>query len=1022
MLTTPTLKRESESKDVDFYLSEQRTLNFYLWEHRGRGWDVYDSEVFLEPAFHPFHFDSDLSVSSYFDDPLKMFFHYFKKGLTEGLKPSVSGSTFFPFESGETTTDELKELKPIIISIKVSSEGKTSLLQLKQFLVNLSYCHYPVGFEIIGLMSTIELQLTCFEPDLTNVLQQTQVHFPFLSVAKDVDKLSSFWNQKAAKTMVDFGLEQEFMRPLQVYSSLEPDPLTGVIGSLEELREGEIGILQVLFQAVRNPWGESIIHSVSDEKGKSLIADAPEMVSLAREKVNQPLFACVVRVGAQAISQERSTNIAKNISSGLKIVTRPESNSLIPLSETDYRVSEHENDLLLRRSHRTGMILNAMELGMIVHPPSSSIISPKIQKSQQNAKAVPREVIGNVLVLGENVYRNSHTVVTLSLEQRLRHVYIIGATGTGKSTLLLNLVRQRAEEESFVLLDPHGDLIDKVLEYLPEKRYDDIIVFDPADAEYPVGFNILQTRSEVEKNVLASDLVSIFKRFSTSWGDQMSAVLGNAISVMLESPRPLTLIDLRHFLADSIFRKSVLETVADSHVRYFWEKEFPLLKGNSENSILTRLDSFLRPKIIRNIIQQSEGLNFFDIVNGKKILLVKLAQGIIGEENAHLLGSLLISKLHQIILARQLQNEEEREPFFLYLDEFQNFITPSMTAILSGGRKYMSSITMCHQDLKQLWNYDTGLANSVISNAATRICFRLGDFDAEKLQSGFSFFDSSDLQNLGVGEAICRVEQKDHDFNLRTFEAPKIAVEEGRKKREMIISISRNKYGLRGMKDIELGYEPKAALQKPIQSSVSSSKGLKKIHSVSEKTYEIREPLTKTIFGQDESRRKEISQHRYLQTLIKKMAEQRGYRAVVEEPTPDGSGRVDVGLERHGKKIAVEISVTTGDIQELHNVEKCLKAGYGTVIVCSAENKNLEAIRKFTSEKLEKTELDKVKFFEPQELFLFLDQQVAESSSSEQRIKGYRVKVKYEAVSEVEKKQKREAVAQVIVNAIKRIK
>ena len=213
--------------------------------------------------------------------------------------------------------------------------------------------------------------------------------------------------------------------------------------------------------------------------------------------------------------------------------------------------------------------------------------------------------------------------------------------------------RTGAATSTHALIDPHGDLIDQVLARVPESRVTDVILVDPADTEFPVGFNILSAHSELEKTLLASDLVAVFRRLSTSWGDQMTSVLSNAVLAFLESTKGGTLADLRRFLVEADFRKEFLQTVRDPEVVYYWEKEFPLLSGKPQAPLLTRLDSFLRPRLVRNMVTQPTSLDFTSIMNEGRILLVKLAQGAIGEENAALLGSLFVSKIHQLALGRQ---------------------------------------------------------------------------------------------------------------------------------------------------------------------------------------------------------------------------------------------------------------------------------------------------------------------------------------------------------------------------------
>jgi len=198
--------------------------------------------------------------------------------------------------------------------------------------------------------------------------------------------------------------------------------------------------------------------------------------------------------------------------------------------------------------------------------------------------------------------------------------------------------------------------------------------------------------------------------------------------------------------------------------------------------------------VIRYMVAQKEGLDFQNILDGRKIFLAKLAHGLIGMENAYLLGTIITSKFHQAAMARQARDISERENFYLYIDEFQNFVTESMTEILSGARKYGFGLILAHQELRQLFARDSELANSVISNPGTRICFRMGDFDAKKLTDGFSAFDAKDLQNLSVGEAIARIERADYDFNLKTSVPPDISPEVAQNRREKLIALSRQKY------------------------------------------------------------------------------------------------------------------------------------------------------------------------------------------------------------------------------------
>lgn len=791
---------DNEQDNEPLTLAEQLTINFYNWERRGRGWNVWGYPVELEPPYVPFFHTLPFEPEEIDDGRKPTFLSSIADKFQKKSLPSPKESQpalidysddIVPSPSNDNST--LSE-----ISITLLPHQKITFDSAEQFLLNLSNCSSPLSFEIIGTKESISVRFTCRSTDLLQLRQQVKAYFPDSVLSEEIEPLENICNYEHENAVIDFGLSHEFMRPLRTFIGFDPDPLIGIIGAMEDLEESEVGVFQILFQAVRNPWTESIQRSVIDYEGNPFFVDSPEMVHLAKEKIRKPLFGAVIRVAGQSLRSERAWDIAKGIGGGLTQLANPQSNELIPLTNDDYDDHLHWNDLLARQTHRSGMILNSEELVSLLHLPSMSVRASKLSRETKKTKPVPDIATGHNFIIGENVHQGKRTAVTLSTAQRLRHMYLIGATGTGKSTLLLNQIVQDIESGLGVaVLDPHGDLIDRIIGHIPEERHKDVVLLDPSDSDWPVGLNILTAHSKIEKTVLSSDLVAAFKRLSTSWGDQMTSVLGNAVLAFLESNKGGTLVDLRHFLVEPAYRKTFLETVKDQSVVYYWQKEFPLLTSKPLGPILTRLDTFLRPKLIRNMVAQKNGLIFEDILNNKKIFLAKLSHGLIGEENSYLLGSLIVSKIQQAAMARQSKELSTRDEFYMYIDEFHNFITPSMASILSGARKYGLGLVLAHQELRQLWNRDTEIGNSVISNPCTRICFRLGDFDAKKLEDGFSTFDARDLQNLGVGEALCRIERNDYDFNLKTtiLKAPdsKLASE----RRDRITTLSRERYAVR---------------------------------------------------------------------------------------------------------------------------------------------------------------------------------------------------------------------------------
>jgi len=484
-------------------------------------------------------------------------------------------------------------------------------------------------------------------------------------------------------------------------------------------------------------------------------------------------------------------------------------------------------------------------------------------------------------------------------------------------------------------------------------------------------------------------------------------------------------------LVEKEFRESFLKTVKDKEVIYYWQKEFPLLSSNPQAPILTRLDIFLKSKILRNIVCQKENkLDFFKIMNEGKIFLAKLSQGIIGQENSYLLGSLIVSVIHKAALSRQTIEEKQRKNFYLYLDEFQDFITPSMALILSGARKYHLGLILAHQELQQLIDKDKNVASSVLSNPYIRICFRVGETDAKRLAQGLSFFDEKDLQNLSVGEAICRIEKAEFDFNLKTILPEEIDPEIAQRRKEEIIKLSREKYaskrseiesfieGLIKEKEI-LKPEEKIKPKPVITPQVIEEVEKEVLKEIPKPAYEkLKEITTEIKTETDKFLGKGGPKHKYLQQLIKKFAQEKGYKAEIEKVLPTGE-KVDISLKKDKTKIACQICLTTPESYEIENIKKCLKAGYEKIIVISTQKRILKNLKDLALKEIEKESQKKLMFFTPEEFFSFFEK---EAMVKEDIVAGYKVKIRYQPLSEEEQKEKSEAISKVILKSLKKLK
>jgi hypothetical protein len=1023
-------------------LDEQLTEQFRQWELRGRGWQVFTEPVEPEPPFVPFH-GHFLPATRPVDDGARP---TFLSSLVQRLSQKLS--TEKPPAPVEPEPEEEPEPTPLIrkslVELQASLPDKLDISKdaFEQFLLNLSLCREPIAFELVGTHKKISTQFVASANDAPLLRRQLQAYFPEAVFVPREGGLEQTWEASTGDEMlaVEFGLKHEFMLPLQ---SGRLDPFIGIVGALAELRAGELGLFQVLFQPVQNAWAESIVNSVTHADGKPFFVNSPELAGAAENKIARPLYAAVVRILICADEFSRIVQLARDLAGSLRVFAHPNGNELIPLHNDDYPFEEHIEDVLRRQTRRTGMLLNSDELVGFVHLPSTAVRSPAFQRQSVKSKSAPTIVRQQGLLLGENDHAGQTVEVRLSAEQRTRHTHIIGASGTGKSTLLFNLIRQDIENgEGIAVLDPHGDLIDRILGIIPPERIDDVVLLDPADESHSVGFNILSAHSHLEKNLLASDLIAVFQRLSTSWGDQMNSVLQNAILAFLESDRRGTIADLRRFLIETPFRNEFLKSVKDSEIVYYWQKSFPHLSGNkSIGSILTRLDTFLAQKPIRHMVSQPENrLDFAHIMDSGKIFLAKLPEGLLGRENSCLLGTLLISKFQQIAMSRQAQQITARRDFWLYIDEFANFITPTMAEILSGARKYRIGLTLAHHELHQLQR-NPEVASAVMAHPYTRIVFRVGDDDAKKLAEGFSYFESKDLRNLETGQAMCRIERSDFDFNLTIPLPDKPDEAAAATRRQEVVTVSREKYGTTRA-DVEAmlaksratspANEPPAPAKKvsvttpvpsePVKTAEASAAAvppevLLPVVMPEPKAAVISEKKTP---GALADLGKGGEQHKAIQQRIKEAAEALGFYSIIEKQIAGSQESVDLLLERGDHIIACEISISTTIDHEVGNIRKCLKAGLPQVaIICVSEDR-LQKISAAVSGSLGTEAAAQVAYYQSDQFIAHLKTVPVDVPKEKTTVRrGYKVRRSAPALTEAELRQRERIANQTMADSMR---
>jgi excisionase family DNA binding protein len=956
---------------------EQFAESFRLWEIRGRGWQIFDCETQLEPVFSRF-IPPRKAVNPTDDGRMPTLFGRLFSNINNAKL--LSGDANLPSESSENLRSPINSYeKTFSYRIHLPNELKFLSEQTEQLLLNLASSASFIGFEIIGTSQEVFLQIACPETQKSAVFSLLKNHLPTADSrdSENAIRENLFPNRTNESIVIDFGLRREWFIPLPSGKSFATDALLPLIAAMEELAEGETLCLQVLFCRVRGNWQQAVRETIFDQAGKPVFANLNNYLAGIKEKLSNPLLAASVRLAARSDSKEKSLWLARQTSAFFRQFSAPDGNELIPLKCDELPEESHLQSFLNRTSHRNGMLLSARELAAIVHLPSDAVKSAKLRRDENLTKPAPEFASKGNVILGENIHRGKSMLVKLSPEQFKRHIFIGGGSGGGKSTILCNLASQIIEQEgNCCVIDSAGDLIDDVMTRIPERRIRDTIVLDVSDSDYPVGFNPLEAHSDAEKYLLSSDLVSLFRRYSSAWGSIMEAATAHAVNAFLFNSRVGNLLDLKRFLIEKDFRRDILQTVEDDSVRYFWEHEASGINAKSLSSVLIRLDAFLRHPLIRNIVCQKQSkLNFREILDGK-ILLVKISQGLIGQENAALIGTLLSNKLYQIALSRQDTEIEKRKSFMIFADEIQNYQSPSLGLCLASTRKYAVSFALATQSLRIL---DTEIAESILTNCYTRICFRLGDEDARRFAQGFSSFTAEDLQRLSIGQSIARIDRADFDFRLKTFPLSEISPETAEKRKKAVIEYTRKTYATpKAEVEAEILSRQQTAnnplIETPFKHKSQSPliKAVKVSQGQDERTSQTNVESNDFDNSAKHNQGRGGQHHQELQAVIRRMAESYGFRVEIEKGVLGGAGSVDVSLERENLKIACEVSVTSTTDYETKNILKCLAAGYDYAIVAVSNQKKLPALntRLYSAVPLEQQE--KVKALSLTGLLTFL--------------------------------------------------
>jgi hypothetical protein len=656
-----------------------------------------------------------------------------------------------------------------------------------------------ISFEIVARDKYIQFYV--FVPKHLKDFVEGQIYAQYPTVeinevddytAFDIDSAQNFACAELTSTKPD-------VYPIKLFSDFEVDPISGITSVMSKLNPGEQVWLQVIMRPIGDEWqerGNQMISNIRSGKssgisafsksamkmfstaGKMFVTQAINPgaeVTTAEEKIALPgtveealkgIEFKIMKLGYQ--TKMRLAAIAgdpvsakikvENVAATFKQFNTTNANGF-KISNVTLNDKSALKEYTARVFEDGGNILNISELASIYHFPHQTVETPNIVWSGAKKSEPPAHLplsestpADELTVLGETTFRNNFKLFGIRQDDRRRHIYIVGKSGTGKSVLLENMaINDIYKGRGVIVVDPHGEFAEKTISCIPDERADDVVVFDPADRGFPIAFNLLEHVEDDFKGMVASGFVGIFKKiFGHSWGPRLEHILRNTVLALLDYPES-TMLDIPKMLTENHFRDKVVGYVKDPVIKDFWTLEFAQydskFRTEAVSPILNKIGQFLATATIRNIVGQPHStLDIREIMDQKKIMIVNLSRGKIGEDNSALLGAMMITKIQLAAMSRADVTVDKRPDCFLYVDEFQNFATESFAVILSEARKYHLDLTIANQYIAQM---PEEVRDAVFGNAGTIISFRVGGNDADFLVKEYEpVFDANDLVNL----------------------------------------------------------------------------------------------------------------------------------------------------------------------------------------------------------------------------------------------------------------------------------
>lgn len=685
------------------------------------------------------------------------------------------------------------------------------------------------SFELVSVNSGIHFFVSGPQESMVFLESQLSAHYPKMVLAPVPDYVAHFLSLPHATAHLVFG--NAFYYPLKTHKDVRDlDMLASALGQLAKLPKGEAVAVQLRVAPAGSSWQQTaarvIAAGVPDLSSPTGRSKAHPHARLIETKISQVGFSVALRIMAVSENEERAKAIIQNLAGSYGVFTLGEGNSLHVSEPAFWQKKKLEAAFLGRSAEGApkNQIFGAAELASLWHPPGLSLSMIKniswgsliTSDAPENLPVSPsqggpistenEEEQKRINFFARTEFRNGTATFGIKKDDRRKHIYIVGKTGTGKSTMIANMaINDMRNGEGVAVVDPHGDLCDILLDYIPSNRINDVAYLDPSDAEHPFCLNPLEVKNEAFRELVASGIVSIFyKLYSYSWGPRLEYILRNTILTLLHVPQS-TLLQVPELLTNELYRAGVVGKLSDQVLKNYWQNEFnkmtPQLRSEAISPILNKVGQFLSSQTIRNIVgSPTSTVDLETMMNDGKIVLVNLSQGKLGEDNSALLGAMIITKIQLAAMNRVYLAEGDRRDFYLYVDEFQNFATNSFIKILSEARKYRLCLSLANQYVGQI---EEDVQKAIFGNAGSIVSFGVGAADARTLSREFGEkYEEAELVSLGNYQIILKLAIDNHTsqpFSGVTLPLPRSK----NQNREKVIRVSQERYGKRMEKAVK---------------------------------------------------------------------------------------------------------------------------------------------------------------------------------------------------------------------------